>query len=310
MRPRTLTALAVMGLAAAAPLGLGAQQTTLGTGNKSCTLKPGADCSRVVHKWTAEFHGDAHGAKFTRADLRGADLRGADLRGADFRGATLRHADLREANLKGARFGLVTRVGKRANQSCAACGNGQFMLGAGDLTGANLANASLQGATFFYSKFTNVNLQGANLGGAWLQGATFNGSNLAGASLSKAWLNCPGPNGCETYLATAGPNLVTFNDSDMSGTDFTGADFTGPISGTVVFSNTNLTAARFNGAQLARATFLRANLTGASLTGAGLLGAAMLGTNLSGATVTGAQLRDVIWDRSTCPDGTLTATGC
>jgi hypothetical protein len=150
-------------------------------GAKSCILKPGADCSRVVHKWSAAFHGDAHGAKFTRADLRGADLRGADLRGADFRGATLRHADLRDANLKGARFGVVTRVGKRANQSCAACGDGQFMLGGGDLTGLNLARANLAGARFFYSKFTNVNLQGANLGRAWLQGATFKGSNFAGA---------------------------------------------------------------------------------------------------------------------------------
>jgi hypothetical protein len=310
MRPSNLATLAAVGLAVAAPLGVGAQQTTIGMGNKSCTLKPGADCSRVVHKWSAAFHGDAHGAKFTRADLRGADLRGADLRGADFRGATLRHADLRDANLKGARFGLVTRMGKRANQLCAACGDGQFVLGAGDLTGLNLAGANLAAAKFFYSKFTNVNLQGANLGRAWLQGATFKGSNFAGASLSKAVLNCSGPNGCESYFAVAGPNVVTFNDSDMSGTDFTGADFTGPVSGTVVFSDTNLTAARFNGAQLARATFLRANLTGASLTGAGLFGAAMLGTNLSGATVTGAQLRDVIWDRSTCPDGTLTATGC
>jgi len=143
MRPSNLATLAAVGLAVAAPLGVGAQQTTIGMGNKSCTLKPGADCSRVVHKWSAAFHGDAHGAKFTRADLRGADLRGADLR---------------DANLKGARFGLVTRVGKRANQLCAACGDGQFVLGAGDLTGLNLAGANLAAAKFFYSKFTNVNL--------------------------------------------------------------------------------------------------------------------------------------------------------
>lgn len=310
MRPRTLTALAVMGLAVAAPLGHGAQAIGIGTGAKTCTLKPGADCSRVVHRWSAEFHGDAHGARFTKADLRGADLRGADLHGADFRGAKLRHADLRDANLKGARFGVVTRVGKRANQLCAACGDGQFVLGAGDLTGLNLAGANLAAARFFYSKFTNVNLQGANLGRAWLQGATFTGSNFAGASLSEATLDCSGPNGCDSYFLIAGPNVVRFNDSDMSGTDFTGANFTGPVAGTVVFSGTNLTGARFNGAQVSSATFFRANLTGASLTGANLRGAAIVGTSLSGASLAGAQLGGVIWDRATCPDGTLTNTGC
>jgi uncharacterized protein YjbI with pentapeptide repeats len=311
IRPRTLSALAAVGLAVAAPGALaGEQSAIIGTGAKTCVLGPGADCRGVVQRWGVEHHGNLRRAKFTRTDLRGADFRGADLRGADFRGAKLRHADLRGANLKGARFGVVKRVGKRANQFCAACDSGRFALRSGDLTGANLANANLQGATFFYSTFTNVSLQGANLGRAWLQGATFKGSNLAGASLSKAVLNCSGPNGCESYFAIAGPNVVTFNDSDMSGTDFTGANFTGPVAGTVVFSDTNLTAARFNGAQLALATFFRANLTGASLTGANLLGASMLGANLSGAIVAGAQLGDVIWERSTCPNGTLTTTRC
>ena len=105
MRPGTLTALAAVGLAVAAPVALAGQQPkTIGTGAKMCVLKPGADCRGVVHRWTVEHHGNLRKAKFTKADLRGADLRGADLRGADFRGAKLRHAELRGANLKGARF--------------------------------------------------------------------------------------------------------------------------------------------------------------------------------------------------------------
>ena len=140
MRPRTLTALAAVGLAVAAPVALAGQQsTTIGTGAKTCTLKPGADCRGVVHRWTVEHHGNLRKAKFTRADLRGADFRGADLRGADFRGAKLRHADLRGANLKGARLDVVKRAGKGANgwrpgPSCYP-----------NCQGANLTGANLNG---------------------------------------------------------------------------------------------------------------------------------------------------------------------
>ncbi len=75
MRPGTLTALAAVGLAVAAPVALAGQQsTTIGTGTKTCVLGPGADCRGVVHRWTVEHHGNLRKAKFTRADLRGANL--------------------------------------------------------------------------------------------------------------------------------------------------------------------------------------------------------------------------------------------
>jgi len=113
MRPSNLATLAAVGLAVAAPLGVGAQQTTIGMGNKSCTLKPGADCSRVVHKWSAAFHGDAHGAKFTRADLRGADMVGANLSNAnlasaDLSGTAFLAANLASANVTGATWYRTT----------------------------------------------------------------------------------------------------------------------------------------------------------------------------------------------------------
>ena len=71
-----------------------APPTTIGTGKKTCALKPGADCRGVVHRWGVEHHGNLRKAKFTKADLRGAD----------FRGAKVRNADLGGAKLKGARF--------------------------------------------------------------------------------------------------------------------------------------------------------------------------------------------------------------
>ena len=105
MRLRTTAILATAAFGLAIPAsGLAEVTTTIGTGKKTCVLKPGADCRGVVHRWGVEHHGNLRKAKFTKADLRGADFRGADLRGADFRGAKLRHADLRGASLKGARL--------------------------------------------------------------------------------------------------------------------------------------------------------------------------------------------------------------
>ena len=59
MRPRTLAALAAVGLSVAAPVALAGQQsTTIGTGAKTCALGPGADCRGVVHRWGVEHHGN------------------------------------------------------------------------------------------------------------------------------------------------------------------------------------------------------------------------------------------------------------
>jgi len=162
---------------------MAAASTTIGTGAKTCTLTPGADCRGVVHRWGVEHHGNLRKAKFTKADLRGADFRGADLRGADFRGAKLRHADLREARLTGARFGHARRNGKRATQSLPPCG--LFCEGA-DLAGAYLQNANLANASFFNANLTFATLDGANLTNARLNGADLSGATLIGANLTRA----------------------------------------------------------------------------------------------------------------------------
>ena len=113
MRPGTLTALAAVGLAVAAPVALAGQQsTTIGTGAKTCVLKPGAD----------------------------------------FRGAKLRHAEFRGANLKGARLDAPPKAGKQANGNegqpappCAPKCQGADLASA-DLFNANLNGANLNGA--------------------------------------------------------------------------------------------------------------------------------------------------------------------
>ena len=188
MRPRTLTALAAVGLAVAAPVAVAGQQsTTIGTGAKTCVLKPGADCRGVVHRWGVEHHGNLRKAKFTKADLRGADFRGADLRGADFRGAKLRHAEFRGANLKGARFDAPPKAGKQANgnegQPAPPCAPNCART---DLRGADLTEANLIGVNFTGAILITANLQAADLSGANLTGAAVVSAYLVGANLASA----------------------------------------------------------------------------------------------------------------------------
>jgi Pentapeptide repeats (8 copies) len=202
MRPRTLAALAVAGLAMAIPVSVATAWDPrgefasggvlqLGTGAKTCVLGPGADCRGVVHRWTVEHHGDLRKAKFTKADVRGVDFRGADLRGADFRGAKLRHADLRGARLKGARFDVPPKPGKQANQapSCAPACQGA------DLYGANLRGASLVQVNLAYAELAQADLRGADLTGAKMWDTDLLNADLTGANLTYANLA-----GANTYF--------------------------------------------------------------------------------------------------------------
>jgi len=188
MRPRTLTVLAAVGFAVAAPVALAGQQSaTIGNGAKTCVLGPGANCRGVVHRWTVEHHGNLRKAKFTKADLRGADFRGADLRGADFRGAKLRHAEMRGASLKGARFGAPPKPGKQANQTawCAPRCQGADLSGA-SLANADLSYANLSSANLYFADLMDANLSYATLASANFTMAYLFGANLTGANLTSA----------------------------------------------------------------------------------------------------------------------------
>ena len=242
MRLRTTAILATAALGLAIPAsGLAEVSTTIGTGAKTCVLKPGADCRGVVHRWTVEHHGNLKKAKFTRADLRGADFRGADLRGADFRGAKLRHADLRRANLKGAWFHAPPGAGKQEYGSPQTFGDPMW------------CSPHCPGADLSHAQFVE----------SWLVDGNFAGANLSFANLMNAWL-----------------------------TD-------------AILRDANLHLANLTGAYLTKA-----NLNGASLTFANLTGASLISADLSGANLTGANLWRVEWYDTTCPNGTVTNTGC
>ena len=112
---------------------------------------------------------------------------------------------------------------------------------------------------------------GENLGNTNLSERYFGGANLTGASLTNS--NFEGTN--FTHATLTGANL---SDSDFKGTSFAGA---------------NLTNANLSGSN-----FLSADFRGANLTGATLFKAQFGGTTLT----------SVIWNNTTCPDGTNSTT--
>ena len=83
-----------------------------------------------------------------------------------------------------------------------------------------------------------------------------------------------------------------------SGAEFTGANFTSTdLTGALLFG-TNFTLGYLSNTILASADLTNANLTGAYLYAA----------DLTAADLTAARLTDVIWQNTTCPDGTNSAT--
>jgi hypothetical protein len=72
----------------------------------------------------------------------------------------------------------------------------------------------------------------------------------------------------------------------------------------------DLRGADLAGADLGAADFRGAHLDGARLDGANLSRANLSGANLTGAILTGANFTGANWNNTTCPNGTVTNTGC
>jgi len=217
--PILLTAAAALALPA---LGTAAPSTTIGTGTKTCVLKPGADCRGVVHHWAVEHHGNLKKAKFTKADLRGVDFRGANLRGADFRGANLRHADFRGAKLANVRMGPFNGSGGSRPKCYPNC------------AGADLTGADLSWTDSCSTDFTKANLTGANLQGAWLYQSEFSQTNLSNARMRVV-------NRLETMTCSDQflPNMVM----DFEGATMIRTDLQGALASASILEKANMTGA-------------------------------------------------------------------
>ncbi|MEL6178178.1 MAG: pentapeptide repeat-containing protein, partial [Myxococcota bacterium] len=155
-----------------------------------------------------------------------------------------------------------------------------FDLSRSDLRGANFAGTDLAGATLFETDLTGADLTGADL----------TNTNLGQAFLARAvldavvWDNTRCPDGtlsddnggtCGGHLDDLRSRCDVRPNVDCSGQDLSNADL------------------RY------------ANLAGADLVGANVSGTDFTGANLTGSDFSLAVLTDVVWNSTTCPDGTL-----
>ena len=150
------------------------------------------------------------------------------------------------------------------------------------------------------AKFTEADLRGADFRGADLRGADFRGAKLRHADLRGAYLK-----------------RARFDASFRKGKQASGVDtpLCAPLCTYTNLSDANLTGAYLDYAILSYANLTNAGLayaqlTGANLTSANLTGATLIFANLASATLADANLTGVLWSNTTCPNGTVTSTGC
>ncbi len=285
MRPAALaliaSTLAIPATAAAAPIGTGARQ---------CTLEARADCRGVIARWSVSNHGSLRGINLRRADLRGADLRGADLRKADFRGARLQHADFRGARLLGARFGPPPGSAGSGAAPVPPCRTST------DCRGANLSGANLQGVNL-----TGVDFTHANLSKALLWGADMTDSNLQGADLSYVQGTVTLVRAKAEYSYWVGATVRAYAE----GIDLSHSNLTWVQMSHSDFRSAQMQNVLADNAYLGYSNFQQADLSSSTLTHAYLGYADFRGGNLGSTVTTGA-----IWQKTICPNGTVTDTGC
>ncbi|WP_245516755.1 pentapeptide repeat-containing protein [Methylobacterium segetis] len=175
---------------------------------------------------------------------------GLNLVGARLQNATVEEADLSGANL--ARASLTGVLGRSASFDEALIEEADF--GNADLSGACFTAVAGGQANFAQSMLEDANFSNAAMRFAKLPGALLDGANFSGADLWGA----------------------TFVGSDADYTTFRGARLD-----EVDLSDTNLTFANFEEASLAKARLAGSRLRGANFTGAKLDGADLSGADLS-----------------------------
>ncbi|MEF7616657.1 pentapeptide repeat-containing protein [Aquincola sp. MAHUQ-54] len=181
-----------------------------------------------------------------------------------------------------------------------AC-NGCSFQGA-DLSGLDLAGASLNDADFSHAELTGTDLSNTRLARAYFASAHLKGTRFDGAVLTQASFQSDGPlpDGSGSYptavLDGASLNGTRFDDVVMAGVSAIGATFAGAVIDGTDFTGADLTRAVLDAASADElrpavfngATLVFASLKNASLPGAYFRNARMNPANLGGADLSGA----------------------
>lgn len=177
---------------------------------------------------------------------------------------------------------------------------------------AYLVNCNLSGVNM-----TNLNVSGANLAGAIMEYANLTNTNFAGSNFADASdYTFVHANLTNTDMAGANLPAARLGSADiMTGVNFTNANMpeanllpgnltSDTFTGANLLSASGLAYGNLTGVSLANANLTYVSLGGSNLTDANLTGANLTNASLGGANVTGASLTGVVWDDTTCPDGT------
>jgi uncharacterized protein YjbI with pentapeptide repeats len=160
------------------------------------------------------------------------------------------------------------------SSDCTARGIG-VDLSACDLTGANLSGANLTNAILTSAILNDANFENTNLSGALLNGTTLGRTNFKGANISDVnFYGAIGVIGITSGGILGVPIVLPYQYQLINGY------LIGPI----------------------------ANLSHANLKNVNLENVNLEYTDLTGANLTGANLTGVIWNNTTCPDGSNSAT--
>ena len=155
------------------------------------------------------------------------------------------------------------------------------------LSGSDLSDVELNGASLPNAGFGMANLRGASIKEADLDGVDLRGADLSEADLSGSDLSQANLQG----VIAPGSALigVDLSNTDLSAADLRGADLSGSD-----LTSTNLSGTNLNGADLRNAKLENANLSGANLRYANLGGASLEGAQLTHLiSIEGADFTDV-----------------
>jgi len=253
MRPRTLTALAAVGLAVAVPIGTAAAAPKHPTSTKSHVV---VTC---INTTTGAMR-----VKPAKHSCRKDEVKRSWL------DPSAVHRLIGAGTVTGATGPIGPAGANGTNGTNGANGTNGIDASAGPQC---VWVASVLATAQSHSVCTNKDLLGLDLRRLGRYG-DFTGSNLANANLA--------------YPANL--EFANLTNANLTGADFQLANL----------ASANLTGANLTSAALLQALLYNANLTGADLTGA----------DLTNADLTNANLTGVIWSNTTCPNGTVTNTGC
>ena len=177
-------------------------------------------------------------------------------------------------------------------------------------------HGNLSGASFMRAQIHGADLRGANLRGADMRGVGLRHADLRDANLRNADFGPVSKKEAEKALKRTSRNhqLRTVPSVDW-GMGFCNSESLSDVN----CYNGMLSGANLSGADLTNANFSMAeidntNFTGATLTGATFINTEMSHVNFTNANLTGANLEgaagQITWSNTTCPDGSITSTGC